>query len=1151
MKILSLTFQNLNSLASSGPITIDFEGSVLDEAGLFAITGPTGAGKTTILDAITLALFGKAARYDTEKPENMMSRGTGFCFAETRFSSEKGEFTARWDLSRARKKPDGKIQTPKRQLSDHQGAILAHKIREVDVKVVELTGLDYNRFLRSVLLAQGRFREFLDADTKDRGDLLERITGTEIYSRLSVLAHEAAREKEEALFDAKRSMEMLSCLSENERSELKVQIEAFLPRIENISIAFKERENRYSLFEATQKAEEAQQRLILEKEELKRAEENFNPEKERLNQEAQASPLEKPLMLWQESGAQKKECLSEKEAVEKAVVIAKTNALEALLSALASCQREEEEKTLRQAKDILKRDGLSKEIERLASWQKENPSDGSLEEALHGIRAAISAWEKRAQELASAGQAKALTENYIQVKAFEKEDAARKCKAIQQEVNLAKEALSKIASKRETLLDSETLLRQKEGLEKRVRQLDEGLKLAQEIQKSTSSLKALALQKTHLDREIEEGDEAFQKREESLFHKKKELELQEIALRQALVIESLKEKRARLLPGERCPLCGSKNHPYAQKDDLPSSNDLQPACNNLKEAIVSHEKALSLKREELAKKREKLGQLVTESRFLKESSQKYAHNMGKLSDELDFILSAENISAIEAKEKTEQEALSLTHARLKHVETLEAQKGEAEATLLKVKARLASSEASQNELERFLHEENKQLSFQITQEEKARQAHEEKWQAVARLFHPWGFENLNSKDVRDALTLLEKRDKKWRDALKQRGEFEAEAARINAKIEALSEEIARLLDEKMGWQEKLKPFSDCKLQEKPKKDCLNEAQRRDEAEAAIASLHSQKARLDSLSSQLNVAFQKEKERHKDLLEQLAHTPFATIDALMAARLSTEQKERLIKKEEGLKERGISLKTRAEENQKELEKLKKLNPPNTQEAENLLLEIQTLKKERDSALKEMGETQAKLDADTAIRKQQAEKLKEVERLKKEASPWLLLKELIGSADGSKFSRFAQGLTLGQLVGLANQHLTKLNPRYAIQRVPHKDLELEIVDRYQADAIRPMRSLSGGESFLVSLALALGLSEMAGEKTRIQSLFIDEGFGSLDAETLDTALAALEKLRSSDRIVGVISHVELLKNRIGAQIEVFRKADGHSGLRVVDR
>ncbi len=155
-------------------------------------------------------------------------------------------------------------------------------------------------------------------------------------------------------------------------------------------------------------------------------------------------------------------------------------------------------------------------------------------------------------------------------------------------------------------------------------------------------------------------------------------------------------------------------------------------------------------------------------------------------------------------------------------------------------------------------------------------------------------------------------------------------------------------------------------------------------------------------------------------------------------------------------------------------------------------------------------------------------------------------MIGSADGNKFAKFAQGITLDQLISLANNHLSVLSSRYELQRSTEQKqlLEIEVIDSFQGNVIRPVSTLSGGESFIVSLALALGLSELASQKIAIDSLFLDEGFGTLDEDSLETALNALNLLQSSGKMVGVISHVEALKERIPLQIKVVPKGDGTS-------
>ena len=196
------------------------------------------------------------------------------------------------------------------------------------------------------------------------------------------------------------------------------------------------------------------------------------------------------------------------------------------------------------------------------------------------------------------------------------------------------------------------------------------------------------------------------------------------------------------------------------------------------------------------------------------------------------------------------------------------------------------------------------------------------------------------------------------------------------------------------------------------------------------------------------------------------------------------------------------------------------------------------------LTEIVQRQAELTRDAENRQQHAESAAALAQERERLTVWTRLQALIGSYDGAKFRRYAQGISLDLLVRRANRHLARLNDRYELRRRPGEELDLDIADHYQAGVTRPLASLSGGESFLSSLALALGLADLAGRNVRIESLFIDEGFGTLDADSLDLAINALDNLRRDRKTVGVISHVELLKERIPTQIVVEKGAGGIS-------
>jgi exonuclease SbcC len=203
---------------------------------------------------------------------------------------------------------------------------------------------------------------------------------------------------------------------------------------------------------------------------------------------------------------------------------------------------------------------------------------------------------------------------------------------------------------------------------------------------------------------------------------------------------------------------------------------------------------------------------------------------------------------------------------------------------------------------------------------------------------------------------------------------------------------------------------------------------------------------------------------------------------------------------------------------------------------------------DAARESLGHIRARLAEDDRNRDAAIQTRERLAAQRRRFDLWKGMADLIGSADGRKFRQFAQGLTLDRLLHLANGHLTGLTTRYALQRAPGGDLDLQVIDRDMADEVRGVASLSGGERFLVSLSLALGLASMTGSRTLAESLFIDEGFGALDAESLDVAISALETLHASGRTVGVISHVQPMIERIGVQIRVTKHGFGRSSLEV---
>ncbi|MEY8214396.1 MAG: SbcC/MukB-like Walker B domain-containing protein, partial [Colwellia sp.] len=217
--------------------------------------------------------------------------------------------------------------------------------------------------------------------------------------------------------------------------------------------------------------------------------------------------------------------------------------------------------------------------------------------------------------------------------------------------------------------------------------------------------------------------------------------------------------------------------------------------------------------------------------------------------------------------------------------------------------------------------------------------------------------------------------------------------------------------------------------------------------------------------------------------------------------------------------------------------------------NINNELDSLSEQLKTQQISLGQLQQSIKHDQQNKVKQQTLLNEIENKQLAVDELAYLNGLIGSADGAKFRKFAQSLTLNHLVYLANEQLNRLDGRYQLQCQQSETLSLEVLDTWQGDSVRDTKTLSGGESFLVSLALALALSDLVSNKTSIDSLFLDEGFGTLDNDTLEIALDALDNLNASGKMIGIISHVEALKERIAVQIKVEKQSG--LGISILDK
>jgi exonuclease SbcC len=295
---------------------------------------------------------------------------------------------------------------------------------------------------------------------------------------------------------------------------------------------------------------------------------------------------------------------------------------------------------------------------------------------------------------------------------------------------------------------------------------------------------------------------------------------------------------------------------------------------------------------------------------------------------------------------------------------------------------------------------------------------------------------------------------------------------------------------------------------------------------AETNIKNSKTALTEIKSKLEKA-------QKTYQNALKSSPFEDEISFQNALMTEEAYSTLKKEKERIDKEKTTTEIKLTQSRDELSQIRK-KCLTTKSLEDIVEENQQLEDELSKTQQAITESQITLKNDKKAREEQASLIETIERCEKDWHLWAELNALIGSANGDKFSKFAQGITMNVLIQFANHHLTTLYPRY--QLIGADKLMISVIDTYQADIKRPVETLSGGESFLISLALALGLSDLASNKINVESLFLDEGFGTLDSETLDLAIDTLDSLNSTGKMIGIISHVEALKERIPTQINV---------------
>ncbi|CAM3840058.1 Nuclease SbcCD subunit C [Vibrio aerogenes CECT 7868] len=1206
MRILQLRFKNLNSLA--GEWLIDFTHPAFTADGLFAITGPTGAGKTTILDAICLALYGRTPRLNrvTKGMNEIMSRQCGECFAEVTFETQSGQYCCHWSQHRARKKPDGDLQAPKHEISDAKTqTLLESKLKLVAEQIEKLTGMDYDRFTRSMLLAQGGFAAFLQAAPDERAPILEQITGTGIYSQISVRVHEYRTEQRKKLEQLQSGLAGMQMLSPEKEMQLK---EALDEKTAQDALCGKQRQQKQQAMQwlegQTLLRQELNQ-LEADQKQLETERKAFLPQQQQLDTALRAIELSAPYaelkakrLSLQENHAQLAACHTELPGCTTAMqqagkaftaaeehynavkseqhtqlsllrsvreldvqIAAKTTPAEELRRSVKEQSKVIAEQQQNQQRNAaLLRQKIS-ESEALSIQLESMKADEKLTTELTGLRSRFQQMQELTGQIHAKQQAvkqatSTLADDQHQWRqACEQQEIAGKKRqqdeqlVAQQQVALnhclGEQTLSEWRHHHTALIQmqnrTESALNAAESLsltqKKRDDQLQRDAVLMQDISVAEATLSEYQAHQLQLEKEAGY------------------LETQLTLIRR---IEDLEQARQQLCDGEPCPLCGSETHPYAQ-GNIPVADDTQQQLEQLRQRLATQRQAVSDLRVHLAgfnKEREQIASRQTEyTAVIQETREQLAgyyresgiepaeeeHCLQQLEQHLQSV-QQQQMSVLRRVNQAEEAEQTLMNLR----QALETTKHEALNHAQTVQTLLLKQSTSAETLERLQREtaklqEQQQQVLQLLQTE----------------LDVYGVAQVTPENLSIIDAELTQRSQRWQEQHAQYSALRQEIAGLELQVQHQKAQLKHDESGLSGQQNKLAEMErvlaalrqqrnelfgdkDADQEELRLHQMAETAEKRLEEQRQLSALAGQtlnqlQEKISDLKRTQDTQQTELAHMEQDLIVQLAHWQFEDEVQYLDACLSGDARQRLMQQSQALAEQYTRLNTLLYEKRQLLETEEKKQL--TSESPEMLKKAEALlASQQQQFQQEIGGIRQQLLDNDKLRQQQQTQITAIEGQQRECQRWDTLHELIGSADGKKFRNFAQGLTFEMMIGHANLQLQKMTDRYLLIHDPLNPLELSVIDNYQAGEVRSAKNLSGGESFIVSLALALGLSGMASHNVRVDSLFLDEGFGTLDEDALDTALETLAGLQQEGKLIGVISHIAALKDRISTRIMV---------------
>lgn len=1128
MKFLQLEILNLASLDKQGGEVINFEEGALGESTIFSIVGPTGSGKSTLLDAICLALYNRAPRYPRKKGDknqsieifgaadasesnrlaptdsrNILTRGKKEGYSKLTFLANNGSiYRAEWHVRFQRVRYEN-AKTALYRIT-RNGEETTEETADWN-ELPNIIGLDYDQFLRTVLIAQGSFANFLTAKENERYELLEKLIGCEeTYTNIATEIKKAKDQATDAYNQMAASVEAVkqNLLNDEELAQLKEEIAQLEKAEKELDSQLQAISKDLQWFEENDK--QIKQIAICQTD-MKQATDAIKAMQAQILRLQLHDEVQPAVNLLQEVERQTQSIHEQEENILKAEGNIKSQE-----SAI-----DESEKTLASLKEAVSKaqEQLEKALPVIAEARALKTK---MEAAMPNLKEKKEALELAQKENLTAQKDVEENARNIQKWETETEKANLALKATQEEIAKQKQVLHEATQAAEQAWETERkktagqnieeLQSHKSAAEKKLQDVQQAIKVVAHLDAATAEKQKNEERIQVLGKRNAEIDEALGKLTIEA------LTQETLTLRNAytlMVSEKWEIHRANLTEGKPCPLCGSTTHPYHTdnrqfEEATTELSQLLKAKENLLKLQQKEEKDLSGERKQndgevqtLQKQQEKLsGEIATYEEDWKALIAQYP-KIPKAEAELKSLL-----PIYENKAKDASSKLSLFNKIQKEIERLTQLKDKAvkDEAAYESKASTIQNKAQENTSTCATKlAEQKALTINLISQQKSKE------EAYGKALQAW---NSAKKEMEE-----------WQEKYKQilNGE-EPDAA--EQRLTAAKDETTKAADKQNENINKLK---------------AELANSKGSHQTMLSQNKTMKDNLLAKEKELDLWIE---EYNKQLEEKSIEPPFIDRNTIREMLHSAEDWN-AIRREKDEKEKAVASTTALYQSAEKAHQQHLEHQP--VQSRDALLAIQQEYQER-SQRNELIAANARMQNHQEALKQLGDKAEALKLVTQEKDDWTAITDAIG-ADGKTLRKIAQCYTLSFLIAHANQEIRKFNSRYELQQVKHS-LGIRVIDHDRADDIRDTTSLSGGETFIVSLGLALGLSALSSRNISFENLFIDEGFGTLDPDTLATVIDSLAMLQSSQgKKVGVISHTDTMSERITTQIRIIK--NGNSG------